>query len=195
MLTSVGRFVEYHLTGQADFRLTLPDTKSRTVETELEGKLQLDGVREQLHSEFGYKLRWPIFLEVQPPPPMGWKAGFYHSEGNLGRYQTKNLGDKRGHHITIRPGMQVPVFRAILAHELTHAYQTEKGVLVTNQAMREGMARWVEYHFLKKQRPKDAEKLLKLRHFTFGKAIQTVISYEKEHGRMDTLKWLEGLES
>lgn len=194
ILTSVGRFVEYQLTGQADFRLSAPDTKARTVSTELEGKLQLDEVREQLNAEFGLRLKWPIFLEVQAPPPMGWKAGFYHSEGNLGRYQVKDLGERQGHHITIRPGMHVPVFRAILAHELVHAYQTEHQLLRSNLAMREGMARWVEYHFLKKPRPKDAEKLLKLRHFTFGKSIQTVISYEKEHGRNKTLSWLKNLE-
>lgn len=191
ILTSVGRFVEYKLTGQADFRLDTISSNQRTVNTELEGKLQLDGVRDELWTEFGIRLKWPVLLEVKAPPPLGWKAGFYHSEGNLGRYQTNDLGQGRGHHITVRPGLPVPVFRGILAHEMVHARQTEKQILVHNQALREGMARWVEYHFLKEKRPKEAEKLLKLRHFTFGKAVETVLQYEKQHGRKATLNWLE----
>ena len=189
-LTTVGRFIEYQLTGESDFRIRTPFAGVRTVETDLEGKLQLDAVREELSKEFGLRTRWPILLEVRKPPPLGWKGGFYHSEGNLGRYESKQLGSGQGHHVTIRPGLQTPVFRSILAHELVHAAQTEGNLLVGNQALREGMARWVEYHFLKDQQPGEAERLRKLRHYTFGKAIETILEYEAKHGRSATLRWL-----
>lgn len=195
ILTSVGRFIEYQLTGQADFRIRVPFAGVRTVETELEGKLQLDTVRGELSREFALNLRWPIMLEVKKPPPLGWKAGFYHSEGNLGRYESKKLGQSQGHHVTVRPGLPTAVFRAILAHELVHAAQTEENLLLGNQALREGMARWVEYHFLRHEQPAEAERLLKLRHYTFGKAVETILEYEKEHGRKPTLRWLRGFDS
>lgn len=194
ILTSVGRFIEYRLTGEADFRIRVPFAGVRTVETELEGKLQLDSLRSQLSQEFGLSVRWPIMLEVKKPPPLGWKAGFYHSEGNLGRYECKRLGEKQAHHITVRPGLQTAVFRAILAHELVHATQTEQGLLVSNQALREGMARWIEYHFLKTSHPQEAERLRQLRHYTFGKAIDTILEYEQHHGRQATLQWLSKAE-
>jgi hypothetical protein len=186
----VGRFIEYRLTGEADFRIRAPFAGVRTVETELEGKLQLDRVRAELLQEFGLSTRWPVMLEVKKPPPLGWKGGFYHSEGNLGRYESKPLGSTQAHHVTVRPGLQTPVFRAILAHELVHAAQTEGDLLVGNQALREGMARWVEYHFLKSDQPDEAERLRKLRHYTFGKAIETILEYEQAHGRRATLQWL-----
>ena len=171
--------------------MSIPFSDARTVETDLEGKLQLDRVRAELSQDFGLTTRWPVLLEVKAPPPLGWKAGFYHSEGNLGRYEIKTLGPSRGHHVTIRPGLQTPIFRAILAHELVHAAQTEHNILTGNQALREGMARWVEYHFLKDQQPNEAERLRKLRHYTFGKAIETILEYEERHGRQATLGWLK----
>lgn len=194
MLTSVGRFIEYRLTGEADFRIQAPNTRARTVETDLEGKLQLESVRTELAREFRLDTRWPILLEVKKPPPLGWKGSFYHSEGNLGRYEPKQLGSTQGHHITVRPGLQTAIFRAILAHELVHAAQTEGEMLVGNQALREGMARWVEYHFLKAARADEAERLRKLRHYTFGKAIETILEFEQEHGRWQTLQWLRNFD-
>lgn len=195
MLSSVGRFIEYKLTGQSEYKLMVPFEGARTVNTDLEGKLQLDEVRKQLWSGFSMKTRWPVLLEVKAPPPAGWKAGFYHSEGNMGRYQVSQMGSEKSHQIAVRPNLPTQVFRAILAHELVHAYQTEKRLLMHNRALREGMARWVEYHFLKDALPKQAEKLLNVRHFTFGKSVNTIVAYESEHGREETLRWLENLEA
>lgn len=194
LIVSIGRFIEYQLTGQSDFRLGVPFVGTRTVQTELEGRLQLDGVRAKLYDDFRLSLSWPILLEIKKPPPLGWKAGFYHSEGNIGRYETKELGENLLHHITIQPNLEVSVFQAILAHELVHAVQTEKRLLLGNHALREGMARWVEYHFLVGSHPKLAQRLLRLRHYTFGKSIETIIDYENLHGRMQTIKWLNSLE-
>jgi hypothetical protein len=194
MLTSVGRFLEYRLTGQSEYRLMIPFEGARTVNTDLEGRLQLDEVRKDLWQGFSIKTRWPVLLEVKAPPPAGWKAGFYHSEGNLGRYRVNEMGSERSHQIAVRPNLATTVFRAILAHEMVHAFQTEQSLLITNRALREGMARWVEYHFLKSEMPNEAAKLLKMRHFTFGKAVNTIVSYEQEHGRKKTLNWLSEIE-
>ena len=131
MLSSVGRFIEYKLTGQSEYRLMVPFEGARTVNTDLEGKLQLDEVRKKLWSEFSVKTRWPVLLEVKAPPPAGWKAGFYHSEGNMGRYQVNVMGSEKSHQVTVRPNLATPVFRAILAHELVHVRQyAEAGFVV-----------------------------------------------------------------
>lgn len=190
LLSSVGRFIELQLTGQSEYRLMIPFEGARTVNTDLEGRLQLEEVRPQLRKEFSIQIRWPVLLEVKTPPPLGWKAGFYHSEGNLGRYQVNTMGAENSHVISIRPNLTVAQFRAILAHELVHAYQTEYRQLEKNRALREGMARWVEYHFLKQSMPKEAEKLLLMKHFTFGKSVNTILEFETLHGRDRTLAWL-----
>ncbi len=191
LLVSLGRFLEFQLTGQADFRLRIPFESGRTVDTELEGKLQLDTVQQGLKREFSMSVRQPILLKVQAPPPLGWKGSYYHSEGNLGRYEPKDLGGVLNHIVTVRPGLPTTVFRAILAHELVHAWQREHRFLSGNPALREGMARWVEYHFLRSTHPEEARKLLRLRHFTFGKAVETIVDYEKSHGREQTMVWLK----
>ncbi len=190
MIVSLGRFLEYRLVGQADFRIRVPFADTRTIETDLEGKLQLDAVVKKLEVNFRIVLKKPVLLEVKAPPPLGWKGSYYHSEGNLGRYEAHKLGHELSHKITVRPGLPTPVFRAILAHELVHAWQTEQKILVGNGALREGMARWVEYHFLQDTHPEQAQKLLNVRHFTFGKAIGTILKYEDQHGRDATLDWL-----
>ena len=171
----------------------IPFEGVRTVNTDLEGKLQMDEVQRKLWSGFRVKTRWPILLEVKQPPPAGWKAGFYHSEGNMGRYQVSQMGSERSHQIAVRPNLATPIFQSILAHELVHAFQTELRLLEQNRALREGMARWVEYHFLKETSPKQADKLLQVRHFTFGKSVNTILAYEAEHGRDKTLKWLRAV--
>lgn len=191
VLTALGRFIEYQLVGQSSFQLGDAHPGVRTVQTELEGKLQLEPVQNKLKEDFGLSLHWPILLEIKTPPPLGWKAGFYHSEGNLGRYEPQGLGRHQGHHIMIRPGLPLPAFQAVLAHELIHAVQTERKLLIDNQALREGMARWVEYHFLKTSDSVRAQRLRQLRHYTFGKAIETILEYEANHGRLETLRWLE----
>lgn len=190
MITAVGQFIEYQVTGQREFQLTIPFTGAKTIDTHLEGKLQMSEVRKRLHKEFRITTTWPVLLEIKMPPPRGWKAGFYHAEGNIGRYETHEFRSEKTHQITIKPGLARPMFEAVLAHEITHAYQAETNLLNHNPALREGMARWVEYHFLAKKHPKQAEKLLSIRHYTFGKAIQTIVEHEKKHGRENTIKWL-----
>lgn len=147
-------------------------------------------VVKELHVLFGLQLAWPVLVELRLPPPAGWRAGFYNPEGNLGRYTLVHLGQLATHQILIRPGMSQARFCALLAHELVHAYQREKNILVENQALREGMARWVEFHFLKDRDPAESEKLLALKHYTFGKSIESILAYEKQHGRDQTLHWL-----
>lgn len=191
LINRVGRTIEYALTGQSSFNLTTSEfSTAAIIGSSVQARMALDEVREQLDQEFGIRLTWPVLLELKQPPALGWKAEAYNSEGNMGRYTLQEMGDKRAHQVMIIPGLPRPRFCALLAHELVHAFQREKGILVSNQGLREGMARWVEYRFLIRTAPKEAEKLLKIRHFTFGKAIHAVLDYEKQHGVAATMAWL-----
>lgn len=191
VITSVGRALEFALTGQSDYKVTLSEfAEARTIDGTVQCRLVYDELKPYLAQNFGISLVWPTLVELKHPPPRNWKGNFYHSEGNLARYMPQEMGEKRVHQISIAPGLPRPRFRALLGHEMTHAFQREHRLLERNRALREGMARWIEYHLLKEKFPKEAQRLLKLRSFTFGKAVNTIIEYEKVHGTPDTLQWL-----
>ncbi len=191
VFTRVSRALEFALTGRTEYRMTLSDfAEAKTINGSVQARLVLDELRPFLEKTYRIKLTWPVLLELKQPPPRSWKGSFYHAEGNVGRYIPQDFGQKKAHQIMVIPGLPRPKFRSILGHELVHAHQTEAGILVKNQALREGMARWVEYHLLKEKHPRQAKKLLKIRHFTFGRAIRIIVDYEKEHGREATLAWL-----
>lgn len=192
LVTRVGRALEFALTGRAEFQMTLSDfAEAKTVNGSVQARLVLDELRPLLKKEYGISLTWPVLLELKQPPAAGWKAGFYHAEGNMGRYTPQEFGDKKAHQVMVIPGLPRPRFRSILGHELVHAYQREKSILMGDRGLREGMARWIEYHLLLPTHPKEAAKLLKIRHFTFGRAISIILDYEKKHGVAETMRWLE----
>ena len=187
----MGRSLEFALTGQSNFRINLGDSaKYVTINEPIQAKIAQDDVRLQMRELFGIDFRWPILVDLKQPPPLGWKATFYNPDGNLGRYTMQELRGYPTHQLQIAPGMTRLRFCALLAHELTHAYQREMSILASNQALREGMARWVEWHFLKRSKVEEAQKLLKIKHYTFGRAIDTIVEFEKIHGRSKTMEWL-----
>lgn len=192
VVTAVGRAIEFALTGQASFRVTSSEFASTpTVDGSVQARMAMDELTADLAEWFQIKLTWPVLLELARPQGWSWKATLYHAEGNLGRYSPQELGERKAHKITVTPGLTRPRFRAILGHEIVHAYQHERKILTRNMALREGMARWVEYHILTKAgQSVEAARLLSIRHYLFGKAVGSVLEYEKNHGRERTLSWL-----
>lgn len=172
---------------QSNYR-TSQSAGADSVETPHQANKGLNEVRRQLYAEFGIELRWPILLELKCPPGRGWKATFYNPEGNLARHSVMDLKGNPAHQVLVRPNLTTQRFRAILAHELTHAYQRESNFLNQNLGLREGMARWIEYHFL--QGSAEADRLLKLKHYTFGRSIRDILDYENRSGRPATMEWL-----
>lgn len=188
----LGRTVEFAMTGRSEYQLTTSEFQTaRTIDGAVQARMAMDELVEDLSSWFHIKLTWPVFLELKHPPGVGWKASLYHAEGNMGRYTPQELGERRGHEVLVAPGLPRPRFRSILAHELVHAYQHEKKILTKNIALREGMARWVEYHVLTRAGAhQEARRLLRIKHYMFGKAIKSVLEHEKNHGLEKTLAWL-----
>lgn len=165
-------------------------TKFTVIDDVGQVRLLQRAVQAELRVQFQFALEHPVLVELKMPPAQGWRGNYYNPEGNLGRYTMLDLGGMKTHQILVRPGLEKTRFCAILAHEMTHAYQRERSILTENQALREGMARWVEYHLLRQDKSPEAHRLLKLENYTFGKAIESILSYEKQHGRAATLQWL-----
>jgi hypothetical protein len=175
--------------GQSSFRLPSSEfATAASIDNSVQAKMALSEVRKRLEEDFQVRLGWPILVELKAPPARGWKAQFYNAEGNLARHEVVDFRGQPAHQMWIRPGLVRLRFKSLLAHELVHAYQREANFLTQNLGLREGMARWVEYHFL--QGTQEANRLLTVKHYTFGKAVQDIILHENKAGRAATLEWL-----
>jgi hypothetical protein len=196
VLTVLGYMVERALTGRSDFRFITSDfQQTPSVNDLVQARMVLKEVQSELKQYFGLSLQEPVLLNLERPPVRGWKAAVATPEAHIGRYVPRWLGERRVHRIMIVPGLDRPRFRAVLAHELVHAWQSEKGVLRRSRGLREGMARWVEYHvLLRAGRHAEARRLLGLRRFLLGRSWRSILDYERRHGRQATVDWLRTLD-
>ncbi len=188
-LVELGRALERACFGQSQFQWSTSEfSTAPSINDSVQAKMALNEVRKSLEQEFDIRLRWPILLELKVPPALGWKASFYNPDGNLARHQVIELKGQSAHQIWVRPGLPRPRFKALVAHELTHAYQREANFLNQNLSLREGMARWIEFHYLKGS--SEAQKLLELKQYTFGRSIRSILDFEQRQGRQAALEWL-----
>ncbi len=195
MLNTVGRSLERALTGQSCYRATFTDfAEAPIIDNTVQARIILDELKSTLSQHFDIMIRWPVLLELEKPPPSDWKGSFYQAQANLGRYTPWEMGPQKAHQIMITPGLPRQRFRGVLGHELVHAYQREAEILVGNRALREGMARWVEYSLLKDTDPEEAQKIARIKHYTFGRAVRIILEYEEKHGRAATLTWLHQIQ-
>lgn len=189
VVTGAIQAVERACFGQSNFRFTTSEfSTTPTVDNPVQAKLAMGEVRSQLQQAFQIELRWPILLELKPPPPLGWKASVFNPEGNLARHQVVDLKGHPAHQVWVRPGLTRTRFKALVAHELVHAFQREGNFLNENLSLREGMARWVEHEFLKGT--PEAKRLRNLKHYTFGRSIESILEFERKSDRASTLRWL-----
>lgn len=193
VLTMLGQAVEKALTGRTEFKLTTSHFEQAPVVNDpIQARMVLDEVKRQLAEEFAIRLRDPVLLELQHPPPLGFKAALASPEAHLGRYMPRTGEAVQVHRILIRPGLERTRFRGVAAHELVHAWQAERAMLRRSRGLREGMARWVEYHVLLRAGREDlAQALLRIRRYVLGRSLRTILEYEGQHGRQATLAWLE----
>jgi len=189
VFTEVARAIEKACFGQSSFRITTSEfSTASTIDNGVHAKLALAEVRRQLARDFNIELAWPILLELKIPPAKGWKAMVYNPEGNLARHQIVDFKGSSAHQMWVKPGLTRARFKSLVAHELVHAFQREANFLTQNLSLREGMARWVEFHFLKGS--SEADRLLKLKNYTFGRSIESILEFESRSGRQATLQWL-----
>ena len=195
MLNAAGQLVEFVLTGQSNFAITTSDFhKTDTINNSVQAKIALKEVRDLLLERFGIMVIAPVIINLERPRTSKWKEALASNRRHLGNYATRQMGENISHEIHLLPGLERRKFKAVLAHELTHAYQAENNLLASHGGLREGMSRWVEYHTLLELGLRDeARKLCNYRSYILGRGILRIIEHEKKHGRQATMNWLISL--
>jgi hypothetical protein len=191
---AVGRALEFIMTGQSDFRITTEEFAAQDIVYDLvAGKIILEELRSNLKERFDIKLKRPVVLELVKEGKVQ-SYNFSWLTGSLGKYKSQMMIDGWYHLVYVKSGMKKERFKAILAHELAHAYQHESGLFTDNKAFREGLARWVEYKILLQEgAKKEAEKLLNLKSWIYGRGIFRVLQLEKETGERNLISRLHAL--
>ena len=190
MLTAAGRGLEFLLTGQAGFSIITSDFHDADVITDLvQARRVLLEARTLLESRFGIVVQRPILLDMFEESDWS-RAGLQRMwQGTLGHYQPQPLGEKWVHGIRVIKGLVRPRFKAIVAHELAHAWEREAHVLSSDRGLREGFARWVEYKVLQGEGlHAEARRIVGIRTWRYGRGVRTLLAIERERGEKGVLE-------
>jgi len=190
-----GRTLEYALTGQSEFKITTSEFAEHDIIRDLVvAKMLLEELKPVLIDRFDMAVKKPVVIELMTPDKR-WNYTFSWLEESLGKYTSHKMIDEKYHLVYLLSGLSRNRFKAILAHELTHAYLYENQLFCTNRAAREGLARWVEYKILLAEGESvEAEKLLKIKHWIHGRGIYKVIELEKQTGERNLFNELLRME-
>jgi hypothetical protein len=179
------RLTEYTLIGQSEYTIYKREiAEFETVVDKLKAKTLEDQVISFLCKRLGVSLRRPVITDLYSGNEFDWKGIIMELRGDLGRYHMETMG-KLGlvHMIYIRSGLSKNRFMSILAHEMAHAFLREEKLLNKERFLREGFARWVEYHFLLELGEKPiAEKLTQIKTLRGGREILKFLSLEHKLG-------------
>lgn len=184
LATFAGRTLEFALTGQSEYTVITSELADfRTVTDLPKAKRVMAETRVWLAQAYRIQVREPVLLELFSGKDWTPASLRYVMRGAVGIYQPHLLGDARSHNIHVLQGLPRGRFKAILAHELVHAYEAEAGILTTHRSLREGFARWVEYHaLLEEGETREAKRLLGFRRWSAGRGIHDLLEIEKRGG-------------
>ncbi|MCR4783880.1 MAG: hypothetical protein K6A35_05105 [bacterium] len=196
ILNYLGRSLEFALTGQTNYKITTSEfEKASIIDNEVQAALALKEVRQYLKEKFSIVLRQPVVVHLGQPKTWLWKWRLTSGFNHVGNYYSQPMGQTYSHIITIIPKLERTKFKAVLCHELVHAFQIEHNMLRHLKGYREGMSRWVEYHFLiDHKKSGEAKKLRKIGLAILGNMLNKILAYEEKHGRAATCRWLGNLE-
>lgn len=183
--------IEFALTGQSEYQiLSSKFADVEVIRDEVSGRMLLAEVREFLWNNFGIRVNSPVVLNLVRPGQIEYPL--FQASGSLGKYRMYHLGEERAHLIFVVSGLKKLRFSGIVAHEYTHAFEREKGLLQHDWILREGLARWAEYKImLESGAAKEAEKVLKIKHWMYGRGIRRILELEKVMGARQMLEYLE----
>lgn len=182
--TVFGRALESVLTGESSFKVHSHDfLEGDLVQDTVKGKLLQDQVRIFLAGRFSMVLRDPLVLGLFTDGEVNWNSLMYQMNGTMGRYQSTYLKGRRVHCVYVLKGLTQPRFKSILAHEYTHAFTREQGILKSNKLLREGLARWIEYKVLLREgQAADARRISQSVQWIYGKGLRRVLDLEDRVG-------------
>lgn len=197
ILLTLGRGLEYIATGQSDYNLySHRGVLYETVNDTYKAKEILAEMKEYLRDNFGLVIEAPIIIELYSGNEFSLKGKRRKTKGVLGQYHYENLpGKYMAHMIYISTGLEKRRFRAILAHEMTHAFLREAQLMNCDRYLREGFARWIEYKILLEMGlEKEAEKILDIKTWKYGKAVEKIFRLEKKVGTKGVIEVLKRID-
>ncbi len=191
----LGRFIEYILTGEAEFKFHTPTgAEFDAVTDKYKAKLLEEEVEVYLRRNFGIKLKEPVIIELYSHQ-FDFQGILMELRGTVGRYHQYKMGKSNTHMIYIKKGLPCDKFKSILAHEITHAYIREKELMNCDRYLREGFARWIEYSYLIDHGLKEeAEKILRLKSYSHGANVKKLLELEKKVGRYKAIDILNKID-
>jgi len=189
----IGRGIEYVFTGQSDYKLySNKGVVFDAVTDRFKAKLVAEEVKEIMKEHFGISLKRPVIMNLFTGDEFKLKGVCRENRGVKGQYHYEMLG-KGGmaHMIYIREGLENREFRAILAHEMSHAFLREEHLMGCHRYLREGFARWIEYKILIYMGlDEEAEKIRNLKTYRYGKAVEKIFRLEKKVGAKKAMEIL-----
>ncbi len=192
LATAAGRRIEHALTGQTEYRvISSAEPDFQRVDNNVKGKLVLAEVCQLLARAYRIEVHAPVLLEVFSPGDASAPALRWLLHGAVGSYQPHRLGERSAHQIFVVNELSRARFKAVVAHELVHAYERESSILQSNRALREGFARWIEYRtLLSEGEQHEAQKLLRIRRHGAGRSLRELLDIEKDRGVQGVLAFV-----
>lgn len=193
--TFAGRSLEFALTGQSDYAVITSEMAEFKMVTDIvKAKRVLAEAQATLARDFGIRLKDPVLLELYSGKDWSSASLRYVMHGAVGSYQPSPLGEKSSHVIHVLSGLPRGRFKAVVAHEMVHAYERETGILESDRGLREGFARWVEYKVLLAENEKqEAQKVLRLRRWRSGRSVHHLLDMERKGGAAAVMQYLHSV--
>lgn len=188
-----GRLIEYLLTGESDFHFYTADGEVYEQVTYIyKAREILKEMREYLARKYGIEIKSPVIIELYSGDEFNLKGIWLQLRGVMGQYHYENLGKSgMAHMIYLKKGMKKKKFKAILAHEMTHAFLRDQELMGCDRFFREGFARWIEYKTLiDLGLLEEADKIMQIKTWKRGKAVEEIFKIEKKVGIMGVMKAL-----
>lgn len=193
IFTEFVRICDYLISGRKEFSITtdgFDEDKYPFINDINIGKKILKIVNEYISDRYAIVVINPVVLELVKSKEKDF-FNFTWKEDNLGKYHSQKMINEKYHMIYIMSGLPIKRFKAIVAHELMHAFLYEQKLFVEDQASREAMARWIEYKVLKDLKSKkDVEHILKIKTLNHGSGFKKILKMEKRAGKKPLVRFL-----
>jgi hypothetical protein len=196
-ILGIGRFLEFFTMGETDYKLhTTEGEEFEEVSDLYKARTLVAQTKELMQDSFGIILTSPVIINLYSGSEFSLKDTKRELCGVLGQYHYENLGKNNlAHMIYIMKGLEKRRFRAVLAHEMTHAFLREAKLMNCDRYLREGFARWIEYKTLMGQGLKeDAKKILHIKTSKYGKDVEKIFRLEKKVGTQGVIEILRRID-
>lgn len=152
------------------------------VDSDAEGQALLSDVRTRLLALYGLSLSQPVVLHLADGPAMdALMASSPYKGAEIGLHR---MGRDGIHHIYVLKGESRDTAGGILAHEYTHAWQSERCPRRQEQALIEGFAMWVQCKYLQNVGAYASARNIteRMADVVYGVGLKAMLAWEDEIG-------------